>query len=205
MFNGFTDRARRVAELAIEEAQALGHDHADPEHILLGIGAEGQGVAAAVLESMGVPLASVRCEVEAVVGRGTAPLPCPAQFSERADAVFGLSRAEAREHLIGTEHLLLGVISESGAAARILAGHGATLERTRAEIFAYPGRFGLRKPQEPHRPKSSAELDLESRISEVRTAKMAAISATDFEVAGLLREKEKDLLSELAALQRGVT
>jgi hypothetical protein len=62
-FDRFTERAKRVLVLAHQEAQRFNHSHIGTEHILLGLVHEGQGIAAGVLESLGVQLASVRAEV----------------------------------------------------------------------------------------------------------------------------------------------
>ena len=70
MWEPFTERARRSIVLAQEEAQRLGNNYIGTEHILLGIISEGESLAAKVLESLGVNLAKVRQEVEAIVGRG---------------------------------------------------------------------------------------------------------------------------------------
>jgi ATP-dependent Clp protease ATP-binding subunit ClpC len=70
MWEPFTERARRSIVLAQEEAQRLGNNYIGTEHILLGIISEGESLAAKVLETLGVNLAKVRQEVEAIVGRG---------------------------------------------------------------------------------------------------------------------------------------
>ena len=64
MFQRFTDRARKVVQLANSEAQRLGHEYINTEHILLGLVAEGSGVAANVLKHRGLELASIRRDVE---------------------------------------------------------------------------------------------------------------------------------------------
>ena len=75
---GLTPRAKRVIELAIDEARRLGHDYIGTEHLLLGLLREGEGVAAGVLESMGVNLDKVRREVIRVLTEGPAPARVPA-------------------------------------------------------------------------------------------------------------------------------
>jgi hypothetical protein len=60
---GLTPRAKRVIELAIDEARRLGHNYIGTEHLLLGLVREGEGIAAGVLESLGVNLDKVRHEV----------------------------------------------------------------------------------------------------------------------------------------------
>ena len=70
MFERFTDRARRVAVLAQQEARMLHHDHIGTEHILLGLIGEGEGVAAQALESLGISLEAVRQHVGEIIGQG---------------------------------------------------------------------------------------------------------------------------------------
>ncbi len=70
MFGRFTERAQKVVVLSQEEARRLGHNVVGTEHILLGLAAEGEGVAARALQNMDISLDKVRSEVEKVIGRG---------------------------------------------------------------------------------------------------------------------------------------
>jgi len=70
MYVSFTDRARKVMQLADQEAQRLHHKYVGTEHILLGLVKEGSGVAASVLKNLGVELEQVRHEVERSVPIG---------------------------------------------------------------------------------------------------------------------------------------
>ena len=70
MFNRFTERARKVVILAKEEAKRFNHDYIGTEHILLGLVREGEGVAAAVLRSLGLSSENIRLEVERLVQPG---------------------------------------------------------------------------------------------------------------------------------------
>jgi ATP-dependent Clp protease ATP-binding subunit ClpA len=65
-----TPRAKRAIELSMAEARRLGHNHIGTEHLLLGLVAEGEGVAAGVLESIGAGLEQVRAKVEAMAAHG---------------------------------------------------------------------------------------------------------------------------------------
>ena len=67
----FTPRAKRVLELSLEEARQLGHNYIGTEHLLLGLIREGEGVAARVLENLGVDLVKVRTEVIRMLGDNT--------------------------------------------------------------------------------------------------------------------------------------
>src|SRR5579875_1437618 len=73
MWEPFTERARRSIVLAQEEAQRLGNNYIGTEHILLGIISEGESLAAKVLETLGVNLAKVRQEVEAMSAAAVKP------------------------------------------------------------------------------------------------------------------------------------
>jgi ATP-dependent Clp protease ATP-binding subunit ClpC len=138
VFERFTDRARRVVVLAQEESRSLNHAYIGTEHLLLGLVHEGEGVAAKALEALGISLESVRAEVEEIVGRGTSEVAGHIPFTPRAKKALELSLREALNlghNYIGTEHVLLGLISEAeGVAARVLVGLGADLPRVRNQV-----------------------------------------------------------------------
>ena len=71
----FTPRAKRVLELSLEEARQLGHNYIGTEHLLLGLIREGEGVAARVLENLGVDLSKVRTQVIRMLGENTEVTP----------------------------------------------------------------------------------------------------------------------------------
>jgi ATP-dependent Clp protease ATP-binding subunit ClpC len=138
-FEKFSERARRVLTLAQEEAQRFNHNNIGPEHILLGIVGEPDGVAAKVLVNLGISLNKVRSAVEFIVGHGEATTTKgEVGLSPGAKRVIELAIDEARyigHNYIGTEHLLLGLLREGeGIAARVLDSLGVTLEKVRAEI-----------------------------------------------------------------------
>jgi prophage maintenance system killer protein len=198
-FERFTGRARRVVVLAQDEARRLGHNYIGTEHILLGLLAESNGVAARALDSLGIGLAVVRQHVEEIIGRGRQPASAHIPFTPRAKNVVDLSLREAMQlgHLsIGTEHILLGLIRQGdGVAAQVLtklgAGHGqarqavlqllASRETAHGEAVPPPGLRGY-----------------EEKIAELRHQKDAAIDAQDFELAATLRDGEKRLLAKRA-------
>jgi len=74
----FTPRGKRVLELSLEEAKALGHDYIGTEHLLLGLIRENEGIAAQVLCALGMKIDRARDEVVAVLGRGPDGVPPPA-------------------------------------------------------------------------------------------------------------------------------
>ncbi len=165
MWEPFTERARRSIVLAQEEAQRLGNNYIGTEHILLGIISEGESLAAKVLESLGVNLAKVRQEVEAIVGRGGQTVQQEMVFTPRAKRVIELAFEEARQlnhNYIGTEHLLLGLIREGeGVAARVLTNLGVDPAKVRVQTTSLLGAEG--QPPVPKGKSKTPTLDAYGR------------------------------------------
>jgi ATP-dependent Clp protease ATP-binding subunit ClpC len=138
-FDKFTERARKVLQLAQEEAQRFNHNYIGTEHILLGLVREGDGVAARVLNNLGIELHKVRSAVEFIIGRGDRMVMGDIGLTPRAKRVIELAVDEARRlnhHYIGTEHLLLGLVREGeGIAAGVLESLGVSLEKVRAQVI----------------------------------------------------------------------
>ncbi len=139
MFERFTDRARRVIELAEEEARVLNHNYVGTEHLLLGLIHEGEGVAAKALESLGISLEAVRQQVEEIIGEGRQAPSKRIPYTPGAKKALELSLREALQlghHYIGTEHILLGLIREGeGPAAQVLVNLGGDLNRVRQQVI----------------------------------------------------------------------
>jgi len=140
MYERFTDRARKVMQLANQEAQRLNHEYIGTEHILLGLVKEGSGVAANVLKNLDIDLRKIRLEIEKLVQSGPdmvtmGKLP----QTPRAKKVIEYSIEEARNlnhNYVGTEHLLLGLLREQeGVAAQVLMNLGLKLEDVREEVL----------------------------------------------------------------------
>src|SRR3984885_5622627 len=140
MFNRFTERARKVIVYAKEEAKRFNHDYIGTEHLLLGLIREGEGVAAAVLQKLGLDLETIRLEVEKLVQAGPATqVVGDIPFTPRSKKTLELSAEEARalgHNYIGTEHLLLGLVKEGeGMAYRVLLNLGLDLGKLRNEVM----------------------------------------------------------------------
>ncbi len=137
-FERFSEGARKVLARAQIEAQRLGHNFIDTEHILLGIVAEETGVAAKVLINLGIPLKKVQAAVEFVVGKGDRQTTGDISLAPRAKKVIELAVDEARHfnsNYIGTEHLLLGLLrGKDGVASNVMDSLGITMEKTREEV-----------------------------------------------------------------------
>lgn len=124
----FTEKAKAAIILAQEEAERLGHNFVGTESILLGIIAEGKGVAANLLKSLGITLNDARMEVEKTIGRGSGSVVGEIPFTHRASRVIEISYDEAsklnHKH-VDTQHLLLALIQEGeGISLRILQNLG---------------------------------------------------------------------------------
>ena len=140
MYERFTDRARKVMQLANQEAQRFNHEYIGTEHILLGLVKEGSGVAANVLKNLDIDLRKIRLELEKIVQSGpemvtVGKLP----QTPRAKAAISYAIEEARNlnhNYVGTEHLLLGLLrAEEGVAAQVLMNLGLKLEDVREEVL----------------------------------------------------------------------
>jgi ATP-dependent Clp protease ATP-binding subunit ClpC len=167
MFNRFTERARRVILLAKEEAKRFNHDYIGTEHLLLGLIREGEGVAAAVLMSLGLDPTKIRMEVEKLVQPGSsASVSGDIPFTPKAKKAIELSMEEARQlghNYIGTEHLLLGLIKEGeGVASEVLLNLGLDAGKVKDEVMqilgsATPGfATGSDRPSGPAKGKTPA-------------------------------------------------
>ena len=144
MFNRFTERARKVIVYAKEEARRFNHDYIGTEHLLLGLIREGEGVAAAVLQKLGLDLETIRIEVEKLVQPGPqTQVLGDIPFTPRSKKALELSAEEARalgHNYIGTEHLLLGLVKEGeGMAYRVLLNLGLDLGKLRNEVMELLG------------------------------------------------------------------
>jgi ATP-dependent Clp protease ATP-binding subunit ClpA len=145
-FDRFNDRAKRVLALSQDEAIRFNHNYIGTEHLLLGLIREGEGVAARVLNSLpGVLLSKVRQAVEVSIGRGDSTK-SPSEITLAPDVKRVIDRAldEARKlghSHIGTEHLLLGLLSETeSTAVNVLTSFGVSLETVRGNVIATLGQ-----------------------------------------------------------------
>ena len=136
----FTDRVKKVMQIAREESVRLGNDYVGTEHLLLGLVKEGDGVAVAVLRSMGVDLDQLGTNIEKAVSStgGMMTIGQMLPFTPRAKKVLEIAAHEARSmshKYIGTEHLLLALMKDTeSAATNALAAAGLEYDRVKEEI-----------------------------------------------------------------------
>lgn len=139
MYERFTDRARKVMQLANSEAQRFNHEYIGTEHILLGLVKEGTGVAANILKNLDVDLRKIRLEVERLVRAGPdmvtmGKLPKTPLAEKVIEYAIEESRNLNHNH-VGTEHLLLGLLRDYQATAgEVLRKLNLTEENVRAEL-----------------------------------------------------------------------
>jgi ATP-dependent Clp protease ATP-binding subunit ClpC len=142
MYERFTDRARKVMQIASQEAIRFNHEYIGTEHMLLGLIKEGSGVASNVLKNLDIDLRKVRLEVEKIVQTGPGSeqlLLGRLPMTPRGKKVVEYSIDEARKlnhNYVGTEHLLLGLLREQDAvAAQVLMNLGLSLDEVRKEVL----------------------------------------------------------------------
>ena len=112
-----TPRAKKVIELAVEEARRLNHNYIGTEHLLLGLVREGEGIAAGVLESLGVNLEKVRTQVIQVVSQSTTTAPAEGKQQSKTPTIdqmgqdlTALARAGKIDPIIGRDKEIERVI-----------------------------------------------------------------------------------------------
>jgi ATP-dependent Clp protease ATP-binding subunit ClpC len=205
MFEQFTDQARRVVVLAQEEARRLNHNYIGTEHLLLGLLAEGEGVAAEALESFDISLEAGRAQVQERIGQGLRGPTGHIPFTPRAKKVLELSLREALQlghNSIGTEHILLGILREGeGVAAQVLVGFGADYARVRERVVRLlSGEGGQAGPRTRlvHMTVPEDLREVEGQIAQVRRQRQAAIQAGDLDGAAALGDRERQLLADRA-------
>lgn len=196
MYERFTDRSRRVLQLANQEAQRFNHEYIGTEHILLGLVKEGNGVAAAVLKNLDIDLRKIRLEVERLVQCGPdmvviGKLP----QTPRAKKVIEYSMEEARSmnhNYVGTEHLLLGLLRENGGiGAQVLQNLGLNLNEVKNEVYNLLGQSSRTSHPivEASQPKQVKQND----IAELQRQKDEAVQNLDFQTAAMLRDRMTEL------------
>lgn len=143
MFERYTEKAIKVIMLSQEESRRLGHNFVGTEQILIGLIGEETGIAAKVLRSIGVNLKDAKIEVEKIVGRGSGFVAIEIPFTPEAKQVRKFAQAESEElghNYIGTEHLLLGLISgNENQAVKVTETFGVDLTKIRPQVIRMLG------------------------------------------------------------------
>ncbi len=139
MDSNFSDRVKEVISYSREEAIRLGHDYIGPEHLLLGLIREGEGLAIKLLANLGIELTQLKSHIEnAIKGTVTTINLTNLPLTRQAEKVLKITRLEAKllkSTIIGTEHLILSILrEENNVAAQILSQFGISYDTVRAEL-----------------------------------------------------------------------
>ncbi len=137
--NRFTPRAQSALRLAQEAAEELGHSYVGSEHLLLGLMREEGGAAHRCLAGQSVTAEKTRETIAGIVGTGLPGLAPPQGLTPRAKRVIENAVGESNRFgggYVGTEHLLLGILRESGTMAmRVLSAMGTDPRKLQAALL----------------------------------------------------------------------
>ncbi|MCA9125259.1 MAG: AAA family ATPase, partial [Planctomycetales bacterium] len=196
MYERFTDRARKVMQLANQEAQRFNHEYIGTEHVLLGLVKEGSGVAANVLKNLDVDLRKIRLEVEKLVQSGPEMVTMgKLPQTPRAKKVIEYSMEEARNlnhNYVGTEHILLGLLREQeGVAAQVLMNLGLKLEEVREEVLNLLGH-GLESEGGERGGREAVGAETGGGSSKSGKSKTPALDSFGRDLSELAKQKKLD-------------
>ena len=144
MYETFSERARKVMALAGEAARQMQHEYLGTEHVLLAIIKEGSCKAIEVLHSLAVDTDRISQEVDKLIKQGPDPvskgkLPGTPRMKEAIRTAISEARTLKQDH-VGTEHLLLGLMSqEDGVAAQVLMNLAVTPDTLRQAVMKLLG------------------------------------------------------------------
>ena len=145
-FNGFTEKANEALNHAIHSAEEMGHTYVGSEHLLLGLLKVGSGVAASVLAKRDITADKLEALMRQTIGVGTPTQLTPEHLTPRAKRVVEVAVSGARslgKKFVGTEHLLIGILSEGdNYAVRFLEELGADPGALTNEALAASGMDG---------------------------------------------------------------
>lgn len=175
-----TRQAQNALRLARESSAQLGHGYVGSEHLLLGLLREPQGAAARALTAAGIQEAAVQTAIAGLVGMGTRGCGPSMGLTPRCRRIIQIAAQESKRlggRLVGTEHLLIGILRDGdGSAARILGGSGADLRKLYGGLYA---AFGESSGSSPYRGRAKDyEAPRESRLLEQFTRDLTRIAAT---------------------------
>ncbi len=197
MFDRLTERARKILQIARQEAQRMNHDYIGSEHILLGLLIENTGVGARILKELGISLKQARIEIEKLVPQGPQTFTTGGQipFSPRAKRIMELAEEEANNlnhDYIGTEHILLALLREQdGVAYQVLSNMGVNIGKVRDEIIEMLSSSDVPPPPHFQEDPSQFEEDISDKTKKVRT-KTPALDAFGKDLTDLASEKKLD-------------
>lgn len=178
-FTGFTEKANRALNSAIETAEDLGHTYIGSEHLLMGIVREDNGQGTSILLSKGATFQRIESFVKTYIGVGIPTVLTPDDLTPRCKHIIDLSVSLARTMgagYIGTEHLLMALLRESDSCAlRILKELGLSSEdiqnafsskdREKASVFSNDSKST--KTKTPNLDKYGQDLTIKAQNNEI--------------------------------------
>jgi ATP-dependent Clp protease ATP-binding subunit ClpA len=205
-FARFTDRARQSLARGQEEARRLGHDYIGTEHLLLGLLAVVDGVAAKVLSGLGVSLDHTRKSVEQVVGQGSASSEGEMRLTARSKHVLELASEEAKALLhsyVGTEHLLLAILREGeGVGADVLRQRGVTYDAARTQVAAVLKKDNVVTCRVADRELEAIDVLVEAGICSTRSEAAAWLIRAGVGASQPLFDKVRLTIAEIRRLRK---
>lgn len=216
MYELFTDEARKVMQLANQEAMRLNQQYIGTEHIFLGLLNEASGVAVSTLKNLNIDLGKVRLELEQAIQSGQQLLAMgkvPATPRAKKVIEYAMEEAHGLTHgYVGTEHLLLGLMREQeNVAAQVLWNNGLRIDAVRAEIVNLlsagireripPGRAAAEIQDLPAELRQAA-TELDAEIKRFMLKKEEAVAEQQFDEAADLRDRECEFRRRKAVLVR---
>lgn len=143
MNNRFTQRAQNALNAALQIASELGHTYIGSEHILMGLLHDPESISAKLLIARGVEEGSVRRAIIEMAGEGAPSRVSPADMTPRTQKIIqdsAIISVRAGQNYIGTEHILLSLLSERDCVAvRILEGLSIAVDSLRNDVTAFMG------------------------------------------------------------------
>ncbi len=146
-FKGFTEKANKALNLAVESAENLGHDYIGSEHVMLGLIKEGSGVAHTVLSKLGVTAEDYEKLLRERIGYGEKTSLTPESLTPRTKQILqvaAMAGARFNSAYVGTEHILIALLQdESCYAIRFLKILGVDPDRVVRELSGAVGGQGF--------------------------------------------------------------
>ncbi len=177
----FTEKATSAITRAREAASRMGHSYVGTEHLLIGVAAENGGAGARVLRDNGITEAALAEKVEKALGRG---MPCePVQGltanARRAIENASLDAARQGRSLVGTEHLLMGVLREpESSGCKTLTEAGADVNKIYTDIVSlFGGQEYEPRPQQPATTTRSPSRKAETKILDLYSRDLTEMAA----------------------------
>ena len=200
--NRFTEKAERALQLAGDSSMQLGHKYIGTEHILLGLVREGEGVASKILVSFGIGEDRVLNKIEEFLGVDYTVAPVmPGGMTPRAKRIIESGWTEAQRNgqtLIGTEHMLLGLLREADSVAtKIISELGAESGKIYEEIIK-TFSFGSNGAQQPFAGASAQQEPMDKTPAIDRFSRDLTRLARDGKIDPVIgRAKEIDRVTQI--------